>query len=105
VDQSTPYKYFSPERILPKEILDHLSLDSTKLFVKVWNLMNKKSCTEVWLSDKAASVMSRVDIDELWLAKQQLVEVGLFEIKHGRWPMDDPENICHRYRFVAEQNV
>ena len=94
-------EFISAKLSLPEEILNHLTEDATRLYTKVWNLMRIKNRTQIWLSDKAASIVSRVDIDELHLAKQQLEDVGLFEIKPGRWSENDPVNICHRYRFAA----
>jgi len=93
--------YRDAVQLLPKEIRNHLTRDATALFVKVWNLMNKKERSDIWISDRAISICARVDIDRLYLAKQQLIDVGLLRIKPGKWPQDDPINICHQYVFAA----
>jgi hypothetical protein len=93
--------YRDAAQLLPEEIRNYLSPDSIALYVRIWNLMNKKERTDIWISDRAVSICARVDIDRLEQAKQQLTDVGLFTIKHGKWPKDDPPNICNQYIFAA----
>jgi len=47
--------YRDAVQLLPKEIRNHLTRDATALFVKVWNLMNKKERSDIWISDRAIS--------------------------------------------------
>jgi hypothetical protein len=96
------YRYENAQRLLPDEIRNHLSREATALYVRMWNLAAKKVTNEVWVSDKAASVMSRIDVDLLSQARGEVEQVGLWEIKFGIWPQDDPPNICHRYKFLPE---
>jgi hypothetical protein len=98
-------KYQGAEQLLPPEIREYLSSDAIKLYVKIWNLMNRKACNEIWISDAGASIGARVDYDKLHLAKQQLEDVGLLAIKPGRWPMEDAANVCNRYSFVADKQT
>lgn len=46
--------------------------------------------------------MSRIDCDNLQQAKQELVDVGLFTIKEGKWPLHDKPNVCNCYRFATD---
>jgi hypothetical protein len=101
----TESTYRSAEELLSTESLDVLSKEAVRLYVKVWNLMAKKNSTAVWLSDNGASISGRVDFDQVPRAKRELVEAGLFTIRPGKWPAEDPPNICNRYEFVPSDSV
>ena len=94
--------FIKPSLILPREILSYLSPDAVRLYGNIWNLMRRKDCDHVWLSDRGASIMSRIDCDNLQQAKQELVDVGLFTIKEGKWPLHDKPNVCNCYRFATD---
>jgi len=94
-------KFVPADQLLPAEILNSLSEGAVRLYSKIWHLMAKKQKTEVWVSDNAASVTARVDFDQLASAKSELVRSGLITIRQGRWPAEDPPNICHQYKFAA----
>jgi hypothetical protein len=98
-------EYRDAAQLLPEEIRDFLSRDATALYIKIWNLMNRKDRQDIWISDRALSITARVDFDRLELAKQQLVDVGLLRIRLGKWPMDDPINVCHQYLFAASDTL
>lgn len=98
----TVYQYQNAQRLLPEEIRNHLSPAAVALYVRLWNLAAKKICNEIWVSDKAASVMARVDIDLLPQARDEVEQIGLWSIKYGNWPRDDQPNICHKYKFLPE---
>jgi len=98
---NTDTKWLGPQLLLPDEIRTSLSKEAVLVYVKLWNKMRIKEKTDIWISDRVLSVSAHVDYDLIPQVKRELVSSGLFEIKEGKWPAEDPPNICHRYRFSA----
>lgn len=95
----TELTYHSVEESLSKECLHSLPEDASQLYSWLWRLMNRKGRTNLWVSDRAASIGAQVAFEDIPRAKVALEAAGLFVIRPGRWPADDPPNICHLFKF------
>jgi len=93
------------KQLLPEDVRLYLSADAIRIYEKVWHLITKKGGRFCLLSDGYLSRATELSICRLPAAREQLAYVGLIKFEYGIQPKDTPEDVRHRYTFIADRQT